>query len=95
MEPTQTFGARFLEEWKRLGGPLSSWTYKEVQELRACEREDMAEILRRHSPMIGYAALQRIRNVESPEQLARELLFRFQAQAANTATMWMMIAMLS
>lgn len=90
--PERTFGARFLEEWKRLGGPLSNWNYEEVQELRACEREDMAEILRRHNPTIGYAALQRIRSVESPELLARELFFRFQAQAANTATMWMMLS---
>lgn len=44
--------------------------------------------------MTGYAALQRFRTVESPELLARELLLRSQAQAANTATMWVMFAML-
>jgi len=88
-----TFGARFLEEWKRRGGPMSAWSYAEIQEVRVSDREGMVRSLRTHQPLIGYAALQRIRNVESPEVLAGEMLT--QAQAAANMSVWMMFALLT
>lgn len=88
-----TFGARFLEEWKRVGGPLSNWTYAEIQELRGCDREGMAATLRRQHPLTSHAAVVRIRNAESPEALAREMLL--QAQHSAEASFWILLAMLS
>lgn len=91
-DPEPTFGARFLEEWRRGGGPLSSWSYAEIQELRRCDREELAAALRRHHPLTPHAALQRIRSAESPESLARELLQ--QAQMAAQANFWLLLALL-
>lgn len=87
------FGARFLDEWKSLGGPLSRFSYDEIQELRACDREGMIESLRRHNSMVEYRTLQRIRAVESPEQLAREMFASYQVAATTSA--WMMFALLT
>jgi hypothetical protein len=59
-----TFGARFLEEWERLGGPLSAWSYAEIQELRASDREGLVRCIRAHQPLTTYAAAQRISTAE-------------------------------
>jgi hypothetical protein len=90
------FGARFLEEWKRLGGPLAGWSYAEIQELRGCDQEGMARALRRNQPRADYAAIQRVRGAPSPEHLARTLLAeaQTQAQASAAATMWLLIGAL-
>jgi len=79
------FGQRFIDAYRRLGGSLSAFTYAEVQELKACDREALIHAVRRAQPMATYAALQRIRTAESPEQLAREVLLeqRLQANASN------------
>jgi len=87
-----TFGARFLEEWKRLGGPLAGWTYAEIQDLRDCDREGLAQALRRRHPLTPHAALARIRGAESPESLARELLL--QAQAAAQTNFWLLLLLM-
>jgi hypothetical protein len=92
-DPAATFGARFLEEWKRLGGPLSNWTYSEIQELRSCDREGMAAALKRHHPLTSHAAVVRIRTTESPEVLAREMLL--QAQVSAQTGFWMLLALMS
>ena len=89
-----TYGARFLDEWKRLGGPLSAWSYREIQELRACDREGMVRALRSNGPTLEYAAIQRIRQVESPEELARQMLALAQANAQAQAPLWMLLALM-
>jgi hypothetical protein len=95
-EPEPTFGERFLDEWKRLGGLLSSWSYAEIQELRGLDREGMAQALRRHHPLTTHKTLQRLRSAESPELLARDLLLlQAQAQAGAQASVWLMLAMLA
>ena len=82
---TATFGRRFLDEYVRLGGLLSSFQYEEIQALRRAGREEMIELLRRTQPMsINYAAIQRIRRIESPEALARRMYEEVQ-QAARPA----------
>lgn len=92
-EPT-TFGHRFLEAWKRLGGPMSNWTYAEIQELRGCDKEGMVQALREQVPGVTYATLQRLRAIEGPEQLAEVMLTRYARQQAAAAGMhlWMFIA---
>ncbi len=89
-----TFGARFLDEWKSLGGPLSRFSYAEIQELRVCDREGMIEALRRQSSMVEHRTIRRIREVESPEQLARETLSQLQTQAAAGTSMWVLIGLI-
>lgn len=95
MSAEPTFGARFLEEWKRLGGPLSNWTWAEIQELRASDQEGVAAALRAHQPHISYAALQRVRTAESPELLARDALTRLQIAASSSAGVWLMLSLLT
>jgi hypothetical protein len=89
-----TFGARFLEEWKRLGGPLSAWSWGEIQELRACDREGLVRALRRNGPKLEYAAIQRIRRVESPEELAHQLWTLAQANSQAQSTLWLLLALM-
>jgi hypothetical protein len=73
-DPEQpTFGARFLEEWKRRGGPISAWSYAEIQQVRASDREGLVRNLRKHEPHNSYPALQLIRSVVSPEILAARI----------------------
>ena len=91
-----TFGARFLEEYKRRGGALSSFSYAELQEIKGCDREGLIRALRAAQPMTSYRALQRIREAESPEELAREVCHQLELQAAQAATsLWMIIALLT
>lgn len=92
-DTADTFGARFVAEWKRLGGPLANWSYAELQELRGCDREGMARALKRHHPMTHHAALVRIRTAESPETLARDMLL--QAQATSQANVWLLLALMT
>ena len=92
----QTFGARFLDEYKRRGGALSSFSYAELQTIKASDREGLVQALRAAQPMTSYRALQRIREAESPEELAREVCHQMELQAAQSATsLWMLIALLT
>jgi hypothetical protein len=77
-----TFGARFLAEYKRMGGGLVGFSYSEIQAVKACDREQLVTTLRKALPLISYAAIQRIRTVETPEQLARDLRQEQQVAAA-------------
>jgi ABC-type branched-subunit amino acid transport system substrate-binding protein len=95
-EDQRTFGQRFLDEYKRLGGSLTAWSYAEIQALKAADREGLARTLKEAQPLISYAALQRIRTVETPEQLARDVRQQQQVEAAAVGSMGMfaMFAML-
>src|SRR5688572_25246896 len=97
-EPAQdepTFGARFLAEYKRRGGPLSSFSYAELQAIKGCDREGLLKALRAEQPLTSHRALQRIREAESPEELAREVCHHMELQAAQPASFWLMLAILS
>lgn len=88
------FGARYLAEYRRLGGNLSAFSFAEVQELKACDREGLVRALRRAQPLTPWAAIQRIRSAESPEQLAREVSQELRAQAAAaSASLWVILAL--
>jgi hypothetical protein len=90
-----TFGQRFLNESKRRGGPLSSFSYAELQAIKRCDREGLVKALRAAQPMTSFRALQRIREAESPEELAREVCHQMELQASQAVTLWMMLAALS
>jgi hypothetical protein len=89
-----TFGARFLAEYKRRGGPLSNFSYAELQAIKGCDREGLAKTLRAAQPWTSYQALQRIREAESPEELAREVCHQMELQASQAATLWLLLAAL-
>ncbi len=91
----QTFGARFLDEYKRRGGALSSFSYAELQTIKASDREGLVHALRAAQPMTSYRALQRIREAESPEELAREVCHQMELQAIQTGTLWLMLGLLT
>jgi len=93
MGGTQTFGQRFLEEWKRLGGPLTGWSYAEIQEIKGCDQEGLARALRHNHSLASFAAIQRVRSAQSPEDLARELHTR--SGTHTDAGPWIMLALLS
>lgn len=93
MGGTQTFGERFLEEWKRLGGPLAGWSYAELQEIKGCDQEGLARALRHNHALVSFAAIQRVRSAQSPEDLARELHTR--APTHPDAGPWILLALLS
>ena len=91
-----TFGQRFLDEYKSLGGSLTAFSYEEIQAFKGCDREGLVSALREAQPLISYAAIQRIRTVESPEQLARDLRQQQQIQAAATSLgLFAMFAMMT
>jgi len=91
-----TFGARFLDEYERRGGALVSFSYAELQEIKGCDRDGLVRALRAAQPMTSFRALQRIRQAESPEGLAREVCHQLELQAAQSATsLWMLIALLT
>lgn len=89
-----TFGARFLAEYKQRGGPLSAFSYAELQEIKRCDREGLVKALRAAQPMTSWAAIQRIRSIETPEELAAELWRQRQAAAASSAeSVWLLLAL--
>jgi len=91
-----TFGLRFLDEYKRLGGGLTAFSYEEIQAFKGCDREGLVSALREAQPLISYAAIQRIRTVESPEQLARDMRQQQQVQtAAAMVGLFAMFAMIT
>ncbi len=70
-----SFGARFLDEYKRLGGKMLPFEYATLQELRRADREGLIRTLRTtQNPPMSHATIQRIRSVEAPQDLARDLL---------------------
>lgn len=100
-ETETPFGARFLDEYRRLGGGVGPLGYGLIQEIRNGDREALIRALRSAHPLsTTYATIQLIRIIESPEALALELIRARQAAAAGGATvglfsLFAMIAALS
>ncbi len=91
-----SFGGRFVAELQRLSGTQAIFRYKVIQDLRRSDRERMIRVLRQEAALAtSYAAIQRIRQVESPEQLARELWEqRRSAELWPGPAWWFLFAML-
>jgi hypothetical protein len=83
----EAFGARFLAEWRRLGGPISAFRYSVLQELKQADREDTLRALTRVVPMD--LALKRRLEGEGPEGAAVLLHTELrQRQTATSAGLW-------
>jgi hypothetical protein len=86
-----TFGARFLAEYRRLGGGFGELDYRTIQELKRCDREAFVAVVRRsRSTLWNYSLLQLAKSLE-PEELALILRDR-QELAARAATAHLGIA---
>ncbi|MEQ1891395.1 MAG: hypothetical protein ABL998_02540 [Planctomycetota bacterium] len=66
-----TFGTLFLDELRRQG-ELSGLKYATLQRIKAMERDELLTELRKACGPT-YAELQRLKTIESPVELAREV----------------------
>lgn len=75
----QTFGARFLEKFRRLGGSTSGWPSGVVSSVEAAERKAFIELVASRRTPID-AELSAAANVVEPEALARRVFGRVEQQ---------------
>ena len=68
--PPQTFGKRFLAEFKRLGGATSDWPETAVTRLKEADRRQFIDALRDASPRTAVQLLVTAHTAE-PENLAK------------------------
>ena len=87
--PEGSFGGRFVDELQRVSGGTLMLRYKVIQDLRRADRERMVRVLRAAHPFLEYAVIQRIRTVETPELLAREMSAHMRA---NSQGIWIALA---
>jgi hypothetical protein len=87
--PEGSFGGRFVDELQRVSGGTLMLRYKVIQDLRRADRERMVRVLRAAHPLLEYAVIQRIRTVETPELLAREMNTHMRATAPG---IWIALA---
>ena len=89
----QTFGARFLQAFRRLGGSTKEWPSSVVDSLAVADRKAfIALVATRRTPIA--AELSTAANVHEPETVARRVFDRVERErqrelARNTAfPMW-------
>lgn len=70
-EAPATFGSLFLDELRRLGQPTGP-NYATIQRIKGMEREELLREVRRVAALT-YAEVQRLKTIESPVELAREV----------------------
>ena len=73
------FGARFLAEYRRLGGRPSVWNYATLMAMEAAGREGFDALLRR-SITLEYRVLSLCASA-TPEDLAREVVEEIKRQS--------------
>lgn len=88
MTDETTYGRRFLDAWKRYSGALGSFSYAEIQSMKAADREQFVQLLRARSSSLPYATIQLLRESE-PEEAARVL--HVQAVQASQATLYALL----
>jgi len=89
--PEGSFGGRFVDELQRVSGGTLMLRYKLIQDLRRADRERMVRLMRGANPMLEYAVIKRIRTVETPELLAREMSTRVRVTSPE---IWISLASL-
>jgi hypothetical protein len=83
MEAVQTppFGARFLAEFRSLGGTVGRWKHATIMVLERADREEMLLRLRQAHPTPSFVTLQAGLLAE-PEVLAKLVIEEERARAA-------------
>jgi hypothetical protein len=75
------FGARFLAEFRTLGGTVGRWKHATVMALEQADREEFLLRLRQARPTPSYVTLQAGLSDE-PEALAKRVIEEERARAA-------------
>ena len=88
----QTFGARFLQEFRQLGGSIKEWPSGEVDSLADADRSAFRELVATGQTPIP-AELAATANVWEPEAVARRLFDRVKRErdrerATHSVTFW-------
>jgi hypothetical protein len=86
LQPTASFGSRFVDELFRVTGSRAHFNYEVIQELRRSDREQTIALLRARA-QLDSRAIARLQS-EEPETVARELGTAIQS-AQNAAAMGM------
>ena len=80
-DPQDCWGARFLSRWKKLGGPVSSFSYAQIQKLKLADQEAVAKMFK---SSMGSSQLRNLILNNTPEDAANALL---QQQRMNLMVM--------
>jgi hypothetical protein len=87
IEPTASFGSRFVDELFRVTGSRAHFNYEVIQELRRSDREQTIALLRARA-QLDARTIARLRS-EEPETVASELGAAIQS-AHNASAMGML-----
>lgn len=85
--PVMTFGARFLAEFRRLGGSTDDWPPRAVEAIERADRRAFAATLGRLPRPTGSALIVAAHTAE-PETLARRLADQQREDAADWMILW-------
>jgi hypothetical protein len=83
----QTFGNRFLAEFRRLGGSISGWPETAVALLNEADRRQFIDALRKASPRTA-AQLVITAHTAEPEKLAKRAVELTKPKPADPGTTW-------
>jgi hypothetical protein len=85
--PPQTFGNRFLAEFRRLGGSTSGWPATAVTRLKEADRRHFIDALRKASPRTA-AQLVITAHTAEPEKLAKRAFELTNPKPADPGPTW-------
>jgi hypothetical protein len=90
MDPDLSFGARFLEEFRRLGGMTSKWRYEVVSRLEAASRSEVVALLKKGDSFLRYELI-RCAETQEPEELARRIAEEDRPEGDAGACGWFLL----
>jgi hypothetical protein len=79
--PGGAWGGRFLQHWRKLGGPISSFKYAQIQALKVADQEGVVKMFKQQA---GSFQVAKVLRESSPEDAATILL---QQQRLSTLTL--------
>jgi hypothetical protein len=80
------FGRRFLEEFRRLGGQTSKWTFDVLTRLEAAPRSEVAALLRRGDALLPYRMVKAAENGTAVD--LAQLVFEEERRRAGDIIGW-------
>jgi hypothetical protein len=83
-QETETYGRRFLDEWVRLGGLRSSWSYAALTALEEAGRAEAVALLRKNDSLLPYRIIA-CAETDSPEALAKAVMDELSARGQGAA----------
>jgi hypothetical protein len=83
----QTFGNRFLAEFRRLGGSTNNWPERALTVLNEADRRQFIDALRKASPRTA-AQLVITAHTAEPEKLAKRAVELTKPKPADSGPTW-------